>query len=48
MLFLGCESMDRLILGKPPVDETVFILGAGLAGLAAGIELKRRKIPFVI
>jgi len=48
MLFLGCESMDRLILGKPPADETVFILGAGLAGLAAGIELKRRKIPFVI
>lgn len=45
---VGCESMDRLILGKPRPDATVVILGAGVSGLAAGIELKKKKIPFVI
>lgn len=44
----GCESMDRLILGKAPVEDSVFVLGAGLAGLNAGVELKKQRIPFVI
>lgn len=44
----GCESLDRLILGKAPVEDSVFILGAGLAGLSAAVELKRRKVPFVV
>lgn len=46
--FAGCETMDRIVLGKPRLDETVVILGAGISGLAAGIELKKKKVPFLI
>lgn len=43
----GCSSFDKWVIGD--VDDNpqkVLIIGAGLAGLTAAYELKKRQIPF--
>lgn len=43
----SCATVDRWIMGDPyDLREDVVILGAGLAGLTAAFELKKRQIPF--
>lgn len=45
----GCQSLDRLFLGEYREDaEKVTIIGAGLAGLTAAFQLKKRQIPFQV
>ncbi|HRO67535.1 MAG TPA: FAD-dependent oxidoreductase, partial [Pseudobdellovibrionaceae bacterium] len=45
----GCGTLDRLFGPDPGLyDDEVLIVGAGLAGLTAAYELKKRKIPFRI
>jgi len=45
----ACRSLDRIVLGEYREDaERVTIIGAGLAGLMAAYELKRRQIPFQV
>ncbi|WII73687.1 NAD(P)/FAD-dependent oxidoreductase [Bdellovibrio sp. 22V] len=43
----SCTTLDRYFMGdKRNLTNEVVILGAGAAGLSAGFELKKRKIPF--
>lgn len=45
----GCQNLDRLVLGEYREEsERVVIVGAGLAGLMAAYQLKKRQIPFQI
>lgn len=45
----GCASWDRIFTGDSPDDrEKVVILGAGLAGLSAALELKKSGLPYRI
>lgn len=45
----SCSTLDRYFIGDfRNLNQEVVILGAGAAGLAAGFELKKRKIPFRI
>ncbi|MBX3041749.1 MAG: FAD-dependent oxidoreductase, partial [Bdellovibrionaceae bacterium] len=49
MSLTGCGTLDRLFGPDPGLyDNEVLIIGGGLAGLTAGYELKKRKIPFRI
>lgn len=43
----GCSSLDQMIVGDlGGGEQKVLIVGAGLSGLTAAYELKKRKIPF--
>jgi monoamine oxidase len=45
----NCTSVDRVFFGNSSEDnERVVILGGGLAGLTAAVELKKKRIPFRI
>ncbi len=41
-------SASRTVLQEPTLDRPVVIVGGGLAGLAAFVELSRRKVPVVL
>lgn len=43
----GCSTIDKMVIGDiDGAGQKVLIIGAGLAGLTAAYELKKRKIPF--
>lgn len=46
-LVSGCASVDRFFLGdKRVLDNEVLIVGGGLSGLVAALELKKNRIPY--
>jgi monoamine oxidase len=46
---VGCTTFDRLFsLERENLEDEVIIIGAGAAGLMAGFELKKKRIPFRI
>ena len=48
-LLSGCAQLDHLVLGDSrDLRHQVVILGAGAAGMAAALELRRRGVPFRI
>ena len=48
-LLSSCESLDRWFDGTlDRIENSVVVLGAGAAGLAAAYELKRKKVPVVV
>lgn len=49
VLSSGCASLDRWVLGESrDEDQTVVILGAGIAGVYSAHLLRQAKIPFRI
>jgi monoamine oxidase len=45
----GCASIDRWVSGEGRDDgQMVTIIGAGLTGLSAALELKKNQVPFRI
>jgi monoamine oxidase len=45
----GCGTFDRLFsLERENLEDEVIVIGAGAAGLMAGFELKKLRIPFRI
>lgn len=48
-LLSGCATFDRLVLGESRDEsDRVVVLGAGISGLVAATELKKRGVPFRI
>lgn len=46
-LLAGCATFDRLVLGESRDEsDRVVILGAGISGLVAATELKKKGLPF--
>jgi monoamine oxidase len=45
----GCATFDRLVLGESRDEsDRIVILGAGISGLVAATELKKKGLPFRI
>lgn len=48
-LLPACTALDRLLMGQSAdISDRVVILGAGMAGLRAAFELRKRGLPYRI